>query len=267
MTENEDKKTVNIQEIIPLVEKRPVIWDHHLELFKHKNATLEAWDEICSEYNKEYTTMPVAERKAYRTTVVRKWRNVKDSWRKHLVRRMRGETGHRRYLYDRELMFLKEGIKLNKYKVRKTPKTIQSDDESTTNSEIQIKDEILNIDDNMEDNALKEEMITNEYTYDSDIHSQSETESVGGKLEQNEFPTQRENLDNKATPSFTFSQSTRSNHDESETSHLISFKEQEDRHVSFIKGVLPSLRNFNESQVLTFQMGILQLIQSIKEKS
>ena len=66
MTEKEDKKTVSIQEIIPLVEKRPVIWDHHLELFKHKNATLEAWDEICAEYNKEYNTMPTAERNAYR---------------------------------------------------------------------------------------------------------------------------------------------------------------------------------------------------------
>lgn len=41
---------------------------------------------------------------------------------------------------------------------------------------------------------------------------------------------------------------------------------QEHPHVSFIKGVLPSLALFDDDEKLEFQMGILALIQNIKKK-
>jgi len=39
---------------------------------------------------------------------------------------------------------------------------------------------------------------------------------------------------------------------------------QPNRHLSFFKGIIPSLQNFNEEETLEFQMGVLQLIANIK---
>jgi hypothetical protein len=41
---------------------------------------------------------------------------------------------------------------------------------------------------------------------------------------------------------------------------------QPNRHLSFFKGIIPSLQNFNEKETLEFQMGILQLIANIKQR-
>jgi len=39
---------------------------------------------------------------------------------------------------------------------------------------------------------------------------------------------------------------------------------QPNRHLSFFKGIIPSLQNLNEEETLEFQMGVLQLIANIK---
>ncbi|XP_055915175.1 uncharacterized protein LOC129948267 [Eupeodes corollae] len=260
----DENKEVNIQEIIPLVEKKPVLWDHRLELFKHKNATLAAWNEICSDYNKDYVNFSEAERNNYREIIIRKWRNVKDSWRKNLVKAAKSKSNHRKYVYNKELMFLKQGMKIRpRNKPSKSPLktetlTIIENDESSWHSEVQIKSESINTDDFEEIHFSKEE-----FKYDTSTTSKSDSRSRDKQDIYHEMP------------SFSsYSQSTSvSNQGESELSHLLNSRleqqqqEQEDRHISFIKGVLPSLRNFNESQVLKFQMGILQLIQNIKENS
>jgi hypothetical protein len=41
---------------------------------------------------------------------------------------------------------------------------------------------------------------------------------------------------------------------------------QPNRHLSFFKGIIPSLENFNEEGTLEFQMGVLQLIGNIKHR-
>jgi hypothetical protein len=41
---------------------------------------------------------------------------------------------------------------------------------------------------------------------------------------------------------------------------------QPNRHLSFFKGIIPSLHNFNEEETLEFQMGVLQLIANIKHR-
>ena len=38
------------------------------------------------------------------------------------------------------------------------------------------------------------------------------------------------------------------------------------RHLSFFKGIIPSLQNFNEEETLEFQMGVLQLIANTKHR-
>lgn len=43
-------------------------------------------------------------------------------------------------------------------------------------------------------------------------------------------------------------------------------KEKPDRHLSFFRGIIPSLNTFNEDEILEFQMNVLQTIKSIKER-
>jgi hypothetical protein len=42
---------------------------------------------------------------------------------------------------------------------------------------------------------------------------------------------------------------------------------QPNRHLSFFKGIIPSLQNFNEEETLEFQTGVLQLIANIKHRT
>jgi len=41
---------------------------------------------------------------------------------------------------------------------------------------------------------------------------------------------------------------------------------QPNRHLSFFKGIIPSLQNFDEEETLEFQMGVLHLIANIKHR-
>ena len=38
------------------------------------------------------------------------------------------------------------------------------------------------------------------------------------------------------------------------------------RHLSFFKGIIPSLQNFNEEETLEFQLGVLQLVANVKHR-
>ncbi|CAH2003064.1 unnamed protein product [Acanthoscelides obtectus] len=40
--------------------------------------------------------------------------------------------------------------------------------------------------------------------------------------------------------------------------------DQEDRHMQFFKGILPSVQKFTDNQVVDFQMGVLQVIKNIQ---
>ena len=42
---------------------------------------------------------------------------------------------------------------------------------------------------------------------------------------------------------------------------------QQNRHLSFFKGIIPSFQNFNEEETLEFQIGVLQLIAKIKHRN
>lgn len=43
-------------------------------------------------------------------------------------------------------------------------------------------------------------------------------------------------------------------------------KEKPDRHLSFFRGIIPSLNSFSEDEILEFQMNVLQTIKSIKQR-
>jgi len=53
MTDN----NIDNEILISLAHLRPVLWDKTLDIYKDRNATRSAWDEVCREVNKEYEEM------------------------------------------------------------------------------------------------------------------------------------------------------------------------------------------------------------------
>ncbi|XP_071053246.1 uncharacterized protein [Onthophagus taurus] len=42
---------------------------------------------------------------------------------------------------------------------------------------------------------------------------------------------------------------------------------QPNRHLSFFQGIIPTLNNFNDDEIVEFQLGVLQLIKKIKQQN
>lgn len=54
-------------------------------------------------------------------------------------------------------------------------------------------------------------------------------------------------------------------HDDIELNMINPLEQPEDRHLSFFKGIIPTINTLSEDEVLTFQMGVLQLLNNIKQ--
>lgn len=53
---------VDLDQLISLVEERPVLWDKRNSLYKDKNAKAEAWREICGVIYPSILTLDLTER-------------------------------------------------------------------------------------------------------------------------------------------------------------------------------------------------------------
>lgn len=53
--------------------------------------------------------------------------------------------------------------------------------------------------------------------------------------------------------------------DDVEMRMLKALEEPEDRHISFFKGIVPTLHTFIEDETIKFQIGVLQLVSNIKQ--
>lgn len=271
---------VSIQEVIPFIEKQSVIWDHNLESFKNKQATLAAWNEVCSQYNKTYAKMSKDGRDTYRSIVFRKWKNVKDSYRKNVIKNMRCNKKYKPYIYDRELAFLKKTMEEMSpkpkrkfyFKQKQTKSDTEEDDRPCSILEIEcLKEEIQSFD-------SEEPFVSNEAELISelDYYCQSDMQDNERITETNDKKFKRKTKNAKPKPKSKRKrcdsesldelppESATPKHHELKTSRNVS-AETENRHICFMKGILPSLEKLNERQILKFQMGVCQLIQDIEE--
>ena len=49
-----EESDIDIDVLITLVEARPVLWDKTQEIYKDRNATRKAWQEVCMELKGEF---------------------------------------------------------------------------------------------------------------------------------------------------------------------------------------------------------------------
>lgn len=58
-------KNINVENLISLVQNRPVLWDKTLEIYKDKNLRTAGWREICIILNEDFEEMEEKNRQDY----------------------------------------------------------------------------------------------------------------------------------------------------------------------------------------------------------
>ncbi|XP_055936913.1 uncharacterized protein LOC129966504 [Argiope bruennichi] len=100
--------------LIALVQERPVLWDKTLDIFKDKNATRNAWHEVCLEIYSDFDELEEKKRNELGKEVTKRWKHLRDAFAKAEKRanesRASGSktTKKRKYIFSDELQFLKK---------------------------------------------------------------------------------------------------------------------------------------------------------------
>ncbi|XP_052745834.1 uncharacterized protein LOC128199633 [Bicyclus anynana] len=107
-------KNINVENLISLVQNRPVLWDKTLEIYKDKNLRTAGWREICINLNEDFEEMEEKNRQDYAKSIVKKWTNIRDSWMRSINEKKKSKksgssaTCPRAYVYHRQMLFLKK---------------------------------------------------------------------------------------------------------------------------------------------------------------
>ncbi|KAG0726580.1 hypothetical protein GWK47_036255 [Chionoecetes opilio] len=210
---------VDVDDLISRVKEMPVLWDKSLQDHKSRNMSSSSWRTVCCKLHRDFEALTDKEQNYYVRSVLKKWTNIRDSWLKSQKRtqdqKKSGVKFRRKYLYDKQLAFLKKNF-LPKGTVFSIPP------DNTENNENNI--------------ALPS----------------SSGPSEGINLARPRKTAKKRRADplwldavDQETPK--------------------TKESQENRHLCFFKGIIPSLENFNEEQILEFQMGVLNVLQNVRE--
>ncbi|KRT82969.1 Myb/SANT-like transcription factor, partial [Oryctes borbonicus] len=214
--------------LITLVEERIVLWDKTAEDYKNRNKTLEAWKQICKVLKYGYDEMSEKEQNEIGKQVIKRWTNIKDSFLRWLKK-----------YNDTIRSGAAANMRLRKY--------VYHDQLLFLKRVAAPNDTEDSLDDTVTVNEKKE--TSDNDTSDGRRHKTNDLEIQSRPKRKDKRTTTFEERMIKtfeATPTPAPSQQT------------------QDRHMAFFAGIIPALGNFNEDQICDFQIGVLQLIQSLK---
>ncbi|XP_071054321.1 uncharacterized protein [Onthophagus taurus] len=205
---------VDNEVLISLVQTKPVLWDKTLPIYKDRNATKNAWKDVCCEINKNFEDMEDKEKNEFGKAVIRRWTNLRDAFSKstkkqqHFKKSGSAAPNVKKYVYNDQMQSLKKV-----YELRETVDSLGN----TPNSE-----------DGLADN--------NELQPASDV---------------NEGVVRHNQATNKEKMAERFGNRKRRNPDEIELKMLKALEpEKPNSHMSFFEGVIPHLKKYDDSEVL-----------------
>ncbi|XP_077298777.1 uncharacterized protein LOC143919995 isoform X1 [Arctopsyche grandis] len=105
------EEIVDIEMLIPLVEDRPVLWDKSLESYQNRVQTRKTWKGVCKALDPKFADMNDEERKKFATQIQRKWKSLRDSYKRERIKQKyvksgAAASGRKQYLYLNQLSFL-----------------------------------------------------------------------------------------------------------------------------------------------------------------
>ncbi|XP_050697534.1 uncharacterized protein LOC126985962 [Eriocheir sinensis] len=264
MDSDDGVESIDKDQLILLVEARPVLWNRELEDYKSRSMTAIAWRQVCGELNPDFAALSDREKTEYTRFVMRKWTNIKDSWIKAEKRKVEsskpgsGKRPCRRYIYAKQLSFLRKNLKLQGAEYNFTPKSTRNNKTDTTP---------------LSASGSPEGVPPTQPAWPAKVRKVEEGEQT--TLNGSESPEGRQRSfmrgrSSESPVSRRISFKRRNSSESPESRHVscmrVSSSEgPENRHISFMRGILPSLAKFSDEQVVEFQMGVLNVLQSVRE--
>ncbi|CAF4844844.1 unnamed protein product [Pieris macdunnoughi] len=233
-----DDSSIDSEKIISLVEQKPVLWDKTLELYKNRVSTRAAWKEIMIVIDPTFEKKEEKTRQAFVKLIIQRWTHIRDNYNrsyKKIQEQKRSGSGAKTakpYVYSKQLSFLKKVI--------------------------EPKETISNV------------ISKNNYTESENQKNNSEGNDTSAA---NSIQTQVNMATMSPIPKFIPKRPMKNAVnplDAKMMKFMDSYSNNEpktiNRHLSFFKGIIPSLDKFDDDEVLEFQMGVLQLLKNIKSR-
>lgn len=237
----------DVEHLIALVRKRPVLWNKTLDTYKDKLLTKKAWQDICCELDGDFELKTEEEKQDYgkflplptlapsylhvetkyltsrfvcysARDVMKKWWNVRDNYVKICKKMAISPVPVKKYVYHNLLQFLP----INGKRFKK--------EFATTSTDAKIIP--------IEPNVKTEEIEACHSDHSGDDSFKRPQSFTARKRKFTPPPMSSKKYELVVQP--------------------------EDRHISFFRGIMPSLDSFDDDDVIQFQMGVLQLIADIK---
>ncbi|XP_063859983.1 uncharacterized protein LOC135100722 [Scylla paramamosain] len=273
------------EQLISLVEERPVLWDRSQEGYKSRTCTSQAWREICSLLNEDFQKLTKTAKNKFGRFVVKRWKNMKDQHIKTLKKKEKSAAAAKKmknYIYHDQLSFLKIGLDKNKAhsNYKDDPDKFGASDEDNVNAIIlekpcemrevssikiramrsALKRKKIDLEGEIEDHSPTKEdhnlSSTNDHSFSSIKEDQSFSSTKGdhhfSSIKDDTFFSTKDHSFSSTEDHTSLSTtqdlpfpSTKQDHNCSST--------KEDHHVSFFNGVCPSTEQFTDDETLHFQ--------------
>ncbi|XP_030374619.1 uncharacterized protein LOC115624475 [Scaptodrosophila lebanonensis] len=111
----------SMYEFIDAVKVHPIIWNREHEDFHNRELRDQAWQKIGQKLCKNFDAATAAEKLEIAKTLLKRWKNTRDSFlRVNRLRQSGEETGRASYIYEKELSFL---LDAKQDSIKEDPKT------------------------------------------------------------------------------------------------------------------------------------------------
>ncbi|RXG60875.1 hypothetical protein Avbf_14143 [Armadillidium vulgare] len=94
---------VNTEMLITAVKDRPCLWNKFHGDYKDRNKSSQAWKEVCYELMEGFDYLPDIERNLFGKEVLKRWNNIRDSFRKYIKQVEKGKTIRKKWFKDEEI--------------------------------------------------------------------------------------------------------------------------------------------------------------------
>ncbi|KAK4305112.1 hypothetical protein Pmani_022988 [Petrolisthes manimaculis] len=102
------RRDVDNRKLIREVKKRPALYNTKLKGHSDRNIREMLWDEVCRAVVSEWDNLTELERREHYRHLQRRWKSLKDCFRREQVQRKKGADSYRKrqYIYYNHLLFL-----------------------------------------------------------------------------------------------------------------------------------------------------------------
>ncbi|XP_047497808.1 uncharacterized protein LOC125044891 [Penaeus chinensis] len=279
---------IDTEQLISLVQERPALWDKSREEYKSRTRTTECWREVCVKLNPAFESLSEADKNKYDIyiTLTGKHKPVrldianigdyrKESNRKKVTRvHLCFDSGS----FSSPLTIAFQNVELentvgslcstskliiNKWKNVKDQyiKSVKKRKGKSGSAAKTVKNYIFH----EQLSFLKVNMDMRETESSFEVDSEKSPGGLDEEREDSDVLEKASEVGEASATKMSVRNAPKKKKVDIEREILEHLAAEENRHISFFKGLLPSLEGFTDDEILQFQSGVIGLIQNLKK--